>query len=230
MIALVLALFLSLGVVAPAHAAPPPPPSPATSAPTSVPTSIEDGCDPGKLAPMLSAQWRAIPPPLAEIDRRTQYTLAEERRQEALSAEQGKQSEAAQKLAERVRLGVVALAVLSLLAGIQSVRRQSRLGAVAAWAILLLAGALHYHSAAQKRALDEERQSGTQRSLTLTACRLRLQETRGLLEHAELAHYIDALGEADEDIMSWQAKMHGGLPLSEAEVTRLHNEIVSEMR
>ena len=215
------AFIVAVGIATPSLAASPPGPPP---------LSIEEGCDPIKLAPMLSAQPKQIPTLIADLDRRIQTTLAEERRQESMTAEEGKQEGGVFRTSERVLIAVVLLAVLSLFAGIQAVRRTTQSGAVAAWTMLLLAGGLAYRQGQKQHNLDGERQLHAERALGLTACRLRLQETRGLLEHAQLAHCINDLDEADEDIVGWLAKMKGGAPVTEAEVAKVHGEIQASLR
>lgn len=216
-----LSLYVALlGTVAPALPVTPPPAPPA-------PLTIEEGCDPRNLAPMGSAPRKQIQGLESDLDRRIQVTLLEERRQEALSGELAKKTEGEKGGGPLV---VLLMAAVGAALGFAAASRRSRALMAVALGSLVAAGGLGYRHLDGQRVVEAERRVVLGRSLELAACHLRLTEMRAQLEHSQLAFTTWRLDETDEDLMGWKSRLQTGVGVSDADISKMHDEIVDALR
>ncbi len=177
---------------------------------------IEDSaCAERDLQLMLVAPARESAKNRMELDRRLAAVLYDERQIEPQATPHHRGPLVERGLPIALALGGLALVALA-------VARRSRLSAALGCALLLGAGALAAAFAIGPEVAAREAQ---RRVAAMRACRFRLLETRSLLEHGELARCLDDVGEAQEDLLGWEAMLRNGGQLDTARVVKLRNEL-----
>jgi hypothetical protein len=183
----------------------------ALALPPSAPRAAEvlEGCDPHALAVMVSSPPAKAVAIVSDLDRRIAATIAAQR---ALG-------ELPPARRDGVVFAVLAVALLAGLAILPMDRWWRRTGFALAAALLVALGAL------QTARRHQRQVAHLGRAADLADCRLRLVETRALIEHSRLARCVADLEEADEDMRAWQAKLKSGGVVGLEEVTHTHEEI-----
>ncbi len=190
-----------------------------------MPTTVEQSCDMVPLAPFLAASAHEAAPAIGNIDRRIQIVLAAEREVEATLKDRPPESAGRGRLAAGAALILVAIA-----AGVAASRRRSLALVGVAWGVAAVGGVLLWRQADDRAASVAQRADLVSRQLQLTQCRLQLNETRGQIQHALLAEVFHDLGEVDEDLASWEAKVRGGTPVTPEDLAKLRGEIQAALK
>lgn len=189
------------------------------------PPPFADYCDARKLQALLATNVKKLPLVESDLDIQIAATLAEERREQAALGQIEERTASVEREATRLRWLGLGLLVVAAAAMLLAARRRSTGLALAALGLLVLQAGGNSYAAHRTKDAEQERTAGSSRVLALTACRLRINETRALLHHSQLAHCIHDLDEADEDLIGWIGKLHSGQTVGLPEFEKLHGEI-----
>lgn len=193
-----------------------------------MPTTVEESCNLVPLAPFLAVPAPQAAPVMGVIDRRIQIVLAAEREIEAKLSE-GPREEAVEAGRGRLAAGGV-LILVAIAGGLVASRRRSLAGVGIAWGIAAAGGALVWRQIDERAGVVSQRAGLVGRQLELTQCRLRLNETRGAIQHSMLAKAIHDLDEVDEDLAGWESKLRAGTPVSAEDLAKMRGEIRAALR
>lgn len=174
----------------------------------------ETACVEHDLQVMLNAPSEKSVANRVELDRRIADVLYAER--EAETSAVAKPRAWLTDEAAPAALGLLGLLVVAIAAG-----RRSRALAVAG--ALAIAGAGVVARAPIQKARDLHARIGEIRN-----CRIRLNEVRTMLEHGDYSRCLADIGEADEDLLLFQATLQSGGQIKLEQITKLRSEMTHQ--